>query len=236
MHMMSCRCWNSSRKQAHAVIIRSTLLTFVALLPFALRAQKGNMHQHHMAPAASSEDQPGNQPVAVAGLTIPDVWLVDQHGKRVRFYSDLIRGKVVAINTIFTTCTTICPLMRANFARLSKTLASGDADQDKKINLISISIDPVVDTPERLMHWSTETGQTGSDWTLLTGKKEDVDRLLKALQVFTPDKLSHAPVVLIGGDGTGDWARASALLPPSRLADLIHARIDRQPGRAISKL
>ena len=145
---------------------------------------------------------------------------MDQHGKKVHFYSDLVKGKVVAINAIFTTCTTICPLMGANFYKLSKVL--GD---DTKVNLISISIDPIVDTPERLKQWSSGFGKVVPEWTLLTGPKADIDGLLKALQIFTPEKQDHAPVVLIGRDGAGDWARASALLPPSRLADLIRARL-----------
>ncbi len=164
--------------------------------------------------------------------TIPDVELVDQHGKTVHFYSDLVKGKVVAINTIFTTCTTICPLMGANFHKLSKLL--GD-EANSKVSLISISIDPMVDTPERLKEWSSEFGKVTSDWTLLTGPKADIDGLLRALQIFTPEKLDHAPVVLIGRDGADDWARVSALLPPARLADLIHARLTLAAGHSTSQ-
>jgi protein SCO1/2 len=65
----------------------------------------------------------------------------------------------------------------------------------------------------------------GPEWTLLTGSKADIDSLLKALQIFTAEKQDHAPVVLIGSDGAGNWARASALLPPPRLADLIRSRL-----------
>jgi protein SCO1/2 len=98
-------------------------------------------------------------------------------------------------------------------------------DRSDKALLISISIDPSIDTPERLDEWSRRFGQPGPGWTLLTGSKADVDVLLKALQVFTAEKQEHAPVVLIGGKGTGSWVRASALSPPSRLAELIHTRL-----------
>jgi protein SCO1 len=153
---------------------------------------------------------------------LPNIELVDQHGKKIHFYSDLVRGKVVAINTIFTTCTTICPLMGANFSQLSRIL--GD-ESHGKVSLISISIDAAVDTPEQLDRWSRTFGKPGPDWTLVTGAKPDIDNLLKALEVFTAEKLDHAPVVLIG-DGTGPWVRASALQSPARLADLIRARLD----------
>jgi protein SCO1/2 len=170
-------------------------------------------HEHHHAASTDTG------PAIVAGLRVPDTVLVNQRGEKVHFYSDLVKGKVVAINTIFTTCTTICPLMGANFAKLRKLLGG-----NPKISLISISIDPAVDTPERLDQWSREFGPVGAGWTLLTGEPAEVVALLKALQVFTPDKQDHAPVVLIGGDGVGDWSRASALMPASQLAGLILSR------------
>jgi protein SCO1/2 len=197
------------------IVLAMQVAAIVGLLPPALHAQS----KHHVLPSAD----PGHPSVLVSGLLIPDVTLLNQHGDTVHFYSDLIKGKVVAINTIFTTCTTICPLMGANFVKLRKIL--GDR-ANQQVNLISISVDPLVDTPERLDEWSRKFGQTGAGWTLLTGPKADIDNLLRALHVSTADKLDHAPVALIGGDGVGDWARASALLPPSRLANLIQARLE----------
>src|ERR1051325_1812022 len=95
-------------------------------------AQTG--HEHH---AAVKSD-----PVVISGLKVPDTMLVNQRGEKIHFYSDLIRSKVVAINTVFTTCTTICPLMGANFAKLRKLLNERGGEG---VNLISISIDPSVD-------------------------------------------------------------------------------------------
>ena len=206
-----------------------TLAAIAAMLPAGLWAQGGGVHQHH----AMMAKEPGIQPIAISGLKIPDVVLVNQRGEKVHFYSDLIAGRIVVINTIFTTCTTICPLMGANFARLRKGLS----DQERqKINLISISVDPTVDTPERLDEWSRGFGPMGPGWTLLTGPKADVDSLLRALQVFTADKQEHAPVALIGGEGAGDWARASALLPVPRLSELIHERLGQAAGHSIPRL
>lgn len=189
----------------------------IALFLLATNAPAQAMHHHHMAMSANGEVQP----VSVAGLVIPDTTLIDQHGHKVRFYSDLVKDKVVAINTIFTTCTTICPLMGANFSKVERLI--GDAG--RKAQLISISIDPSVDTPDRLEAWSKNFGQPGPGWTLVTGAKPDVDALLKALQIFTSDKQDHAPVVLIGGNGSGNWIRTSALTPPARIAELIQSRL-----------
>ena len=133
----------------------------------------------------------------------------------------------MVINTIFTTCTTICPLMGANFAKLSRLLTSEGSD---KLRLISISVDPPQDTPERLKQWATAFGETGAEWTLLTGAKTEIDSVLKALQVFAADKQDHAPVVLIGGEG--NWIRASALLPPKTLAELVRKRLAAPTGNS----
>jgi len=143
--------------------------------------------------------------------------LMNQDGEPVHFYSDLVKGKVVAINTIFTTCTTICPPMGANFAKLQRLM--GDR-AGKDFALISISVDPATDTPQRLKAWS-EKFHAGPGWTLLTGPKQEVDHLLKALKVFTPDKWDHAPIVLVGNDARGEWTRAYGLAPPDKLAEIM---------------
>lgn len=147
----------------------------------------------------------------------PDVPLVDQDGRAVHFYSDLVRGKRVAINFVFTTCTTICPPMGANFQQL-QTLLGPRAGAD--VRLLSVSIDPLTDTPERLKAWGAKF-HAGPGWTLLTGRKEEVDRLLKAMGVFTSDPGSHAPLLLLGDDAAGRWTRAYGLAPPAKIVQLL---------------
>ena len=125
------------------------------------------------APAVTAE-----APTArVSKMNIPDTELLDQNGRKVRFYTDLVRGKTVAINFIFTTCTTICPPLGATFARAQKEL--GDR-AGRDVTFISISVDPATDTPERLKAWAAKF-RGGESWTLLTGSKPQVDELLRAL-------------------------------------------------------
>ncbi len=95
-----------------------------------------------------------------------------------------------------------------------------------KTRLISISIDPVTDTPERLKQWSAEHGRGKADWTLLTGSKSDVDAVLKALQVFTAEKEKHEARVLVGGDGVATWVRDSALKSPGDILKLLQFYMD----------
>src|ERR1041384_6287974 len=87
------------------------------------------------------------QAEAQTKMVIPDVKVLDQDGNARHFYTDLIKDKTVAINFIFTNCTTICPPLAATFARLQKEM--GDK-VGRDVHLISISVDPLTDTPERL--------------------------------------------------------------------------------------
>jgi len=151
---------------------------------------------------------------------IPDTELIDQRGQSVRFYSDVMKGHIVVINTIFTTCTTICPPMGANYAKLQKILRTQGATN---VKLISISVDPLVDTPERLTKWAGNFG-AGPEWTLLTGTRSNVQTVLKALRVFAADKNEHTSMVLIGDDTGTNWVRTNALASPARLAELALSR------------
>ena len=149
-----------------------------------------------------------------SNVAIPDVRLVDQDGKSVRV-SELLHGKTAVMNFIFTSCTTVCSPMGANFAALQARL--GDRGD---IALISVSIDPLMDTPARLKQWSARF-HAKPGWTLLTGDKHDVDALLKGMGVYTSNRFAHAPVVMIGNTASGRWIRANGLTPPADLVPII---------------
>jgi protein SCO1/2 len=145
-------------------------------------------------------------------LEIPDAELVNQRGEKVHFYSDLVKGRVVVIQSIFTTCTTLCPLLGSAFSHVQDTLG-------RDVHLISVSVDPAADTPERLKAWGARY-HAGPNWTMVTGSKSEVDRVLRALKFYTSDKLSHTALVLVGNDATGRWARTSGLVPAARIAEM----------------
>lgn len=149
---------------------------------------------------------------------IPDAALVDQDGRKVQFYTDLVAGKVVVVNFVFTTCTTICPPMGASFGKLQKSL--GDR-AGRDVHLISLSIDPITDTPPRLSAWAEKFGRTPG-WTLVTGPRAEINAVLRALGAYVGNKLDHAPIALVGRDG-GEWLRVSGLANPEKVI----AAIDR---------
>jgi cytochrome oxidase Cu insertion factor (SCO1/SenC/PrrC family) len=157
-------------------------------------------------------------------LAAHDVVLLDQNSRQVHFYADLVKGKVVAINSIFTSCTTICTPMGANFAALSRRLG---AHAGKDVSLISISIDPLNDTPDRLKTWQSKFN-AAPGWELLTGSKRDVDALLRDLGIYTADIQSHSSLLLVGDDRTGEWTRLSALAAPDKTASVIDGILARR--------
>lgn len=141
----------------------------------------------------------------------PNVELITQDGKKVRFYDDLIKGKVVAIELMYTTCKYNCPLETARLVQVQKML--GDR-MGKDVFFYSITIEPEIDTPKVLKAYA-EKYKIGPGWTFLTGKEADIKLISKKLGLdFLPnpnDPDGHTPSLLIGNEATGIWMRNSAL-------------------------
>jgi protein SCO1 len=155
---------------------------------------------------------------------IPDTIVLDQNGKRLRFYSDLVKGKTVAINFIFTSCTTICPPLTATFRRVQTQL---EKEAGPSASLISVSVDPTTDVPERLKDYAAKF-KAGPGWTFVTGEKTEIDKLLAALGAAVADKSDHTPMILIGNDSAGYWTREYGLSAPSQLVGIIKGAAERK--------
>ena len=151
----------------------------------------------------------------VSKMNIPDIEVLDQNGRKIHFYTDLVKGQTVVINFIFTTCTTICPPLGATFARVQKELGNKD------VRFISISVDPATDTPERLKAWGAKF-RAGEGWTFVTGNKPQVDELLRVLGASSARREDHSPTVLIGNDANGTWTRTYGLAHTSQLVQIIN--------------
>lgn len=172
---------------------------------------------------AASAGVPGS-----SKMSIPDVEVLDQEGNALHFYSDLIKGKTVAINFIFTNCTTICPPLAATFARLQKEM--GDKI-GKDVHLISISVDPLTDTPERLKAWGAKF-KAAPGWTFVTGEKQEMDKLLNALGAAVSKREDHTPALIIGNDTKGVWTRTYGLAKITQIVSVIN---DVNAGRVTSE-
>jgi protein SCO1/2 len=151
----------------------------------------------------------------------PNVELTTQDGVTVRLYDDLLKGKSVAVNVIYTSCTDECPLETARMVQLQKVL--GDR-VGKDIFFYSISIDPKVDTPKVLKAYADKF-DVGPGWLFLTGREDDIKLVTKKLGLSrTSDgvnKDGHTASLMVGNEPGGQWMRNSAVDEPNFLAGTI---------------
>ncbi|MCU1384616.1 MAG: hypothetical protein JWL71_3313 [Acidobacteria bacterium] len=164
----------------------------------------------------------------------PNVTLTTQDGDDVTFY-DLIKGKIVAIDLIYTNCQYSCPLESARMARMQQLL--GDR-MGRDVFFISISIDPEHDTPAALKAYAKQY-DAGPGWIFLTGKMTDIDVLSKKLGLWSDPAQTqdgHTPMLLIGNEATGQWTQTSALDNPAYTAKIISTWMNSwqtaKPGRS----
>ncbi len=172
--------------------------------------------------------QEHRQPASIAisnekkiAASISDVNVITQADQPVRFYSDLVKGRLVAVNFVFTDCGTVCPLMGLHFAQLQTLLGA----QARDVMLLSISIDPLNDTPARLAQWSQKFGAKPG-WTLVTGGKADIDTLVKSLGSSAVDPASHSPLLIVIDDRHGGpWQRLDGLADPATVARILREHL-----------
>jgi cytochrome oxidase Cu insertion factor (SCO1/SenC/PrrC family) len=192
-------------------------IPFVLALLLAAVAVAQEHHHHDAAPT---------EVAASDVVRIPDVAVQTHDGRALHFYSDLVKGRLTAVNFIFTSCTTVCPLMGVRFAQLQPLLP-------KEVSLVSVSIDPTVDTPERLAAWGQRVGAKPG-WTLVTGAKPDIDTLLTALGTAIADPASHTPLMLIIDDRGAKpvLRRLDGLTDPKTIAALLaeESKVAREPS------
>jgi len=160
----------------------------------------------------------------------PNYILTTEEGKKVKFFDDLVKDKVVSINFIFTSCQNICPLETARLTEVYKLL--GDR-VGKDVHMYSITVDPARDTPEVLKAYKKKFN-IGKGWTFLTGKKEEIDKIrtklglyIKDLDETLPDgQIDHNISLIMGNQKTGRWMKRSpyetAEILSTMLGDWLH--------------
>src|SRR5947209_14819659 len=156
----------------------------------------------------------------------PNVVLTTQDGEKVHFYDDVLKGKSVVIDLIYTHCVDACPLETARLVQVQRML--GDR-VGKDIFFYSITIDPVHDTPQVLKEYAKKY-HVGPGWTFLTGKMADIELVGRKLGLWSdPDpnnRDGHTPSVLIGNEPGGQWMRNAATDNPRFMANMIGNWLD----------
>jgi len=155
----------------------------------------------------------------------PNVELIDQDGKKMKFYDDMLKDKVVMINFIFTTCQDACPLETAKLRQVQERL--GDR-VGRDVFMYSISITPEHDTPEVLKEYS-ESFHVGPGWKFMTGKAADIEMLRKKLGLEDDEKREagegHGMSMIVGNEKTGVWMKRSSFDNPKVLAKVVSERL-----------
>ena len=146
----------------------------------------------------------------IENYTMPDVTLVNQDGKRIKFKNLINSDKPVVVDFIYGTCTTICPVLSAGYVNLQRKLGQNSTN----VQLVSISIDPENDTPkvmkEYLKRYRAQPG-----WDFFTGSRADIDKVMHAFDAYIPNKMYHYPLSLIRNPKDGKWVRIFGLTSTS---------------------
>ena len=183
----------------------------------------------------------------------PNLPVVTQHGEKLRFYDDVIKGKIVVISFIYTSCTDICPLTTARLAQVAEQF---EDRLGRDMFFISLTVDPKNDTPEKLKAYG-ESFRSGPGWIFLTGSLQNMRAINGKLGEKMRSLNEHRNEIVLGNDATGEWARNSLFGDLERVAmdirsmdpnwrDAVHTiaanpasdtgyQLSAQPGQALFK-
>ena len=188
---------------AHRGLLTFCLLT--AAMGQAL-AHSADEHAGHDMPAKSASSES-------AQVKFADVALVDQNGKPVRLEKDLVSNKIVVMSFIYTSCTTVCPVVSSIMGKVQKQLG---ARVGGEVQLVSISVDPQRDDAKRLNDYASNF-QKGPGWSWLTGSSQSITETLKGLGSFSGDIKNHQPLILVGDGNSRHWTRYYGFTDPTVL-------------------
>ncbi|MNG87846.1 hypothetical protein D3C79_466640 [compost metagenome] len=183
----------------------------LALASTLALAHGGHDHSGHaqQPPAAHQEK---------ASLRFADVSLLDQDGMPVRLERDLVGEHLVVMGFIYTSCTTVCPVVSSIMGKVQQQLGGRVGDE---IKLVSISVDPQRDDAKRLQTYA-KSFQKGPGWSWLTGTPYAITETLKGLGSFSADLSQHPPLIIVGDGRTGHWTRYYGFTDPAVLVEEIN--------------
>jgi protein SCO1 len=180
----------------------------------AADAADPHAHHHHLmdTPPAVTRTQ--------TRLVIPDLTLVRADGKPVSLARELDDDRPTLVNFIYTTCTTVCPVMTQTFAEVQKRLGA----EASKIKMVSISIDPEEDTPARLTEYAKRYG-AGPQWSFFTGTSEASVSAQRVFGAYRGDKMNHSPATFYRSARSEDWVRLDGFVTPTAVLDELRLKL-----------
>ncbi|HZH12878.1 MAG TPA: SCO family protein [Archangium sp.] len=177
------------------------------------------LHAH----AAEGGPKAPNTPEEKGRAWFTDTQLVTHEGKQVRFYSDVLKDRVVVISFLFTRCNTACPMIAARLNRIREQLGERFG---REVTFISISVDPENDTPQRLAEFARRQQALHPGWTFLTGKKEDVNQVIARLGQYVENIEGHSTLLIAGNEKRRHWTKIRPDVPPPAVAERVRQLVE----------
>ncbi|MGZ4840707.1 MAG: SCO family protein [Candidatus Angelobacter sp.] len=166
----------------------------------------------------------GQDQSAPVALSVPDIEVVNQDGRHVRFNSQVVDGRIAIVTGFFTTCSSMCPITQEKLAQVARQLGPR---LGKDVVIVSVSVDAENDTPARMKNWG-EKFHIGPGWTLVSGNRAEVDTLLKSLGLFVPLPQRHQSALMVGSTASG-WVRVSSWTSSEKLVKLVESMSSARP-------
>ena len=149
--------------------------------------------------------------------------VISQDGERLQFYDDVLKDKVVVISFIFTNCQGACPLMTRNLTMIRDMLRENERAE---IQFVTISLDPVRDTPAAMKEFAQTHDADQEGWLFLTGKPENVNSVTKLLGTFTDDLEAHTTMLLAANVRNSHWTKIPPNVPPNGVVERLRLLVE----------
>ena len=156
-----------------------------------------------------------------------DTQVIDQNGNKLRFYTDVLKDRVVLISFMFMNCEGACPMLAQKLKQARAMMVPAIKDE---VWYVTLSVDPERDTPQAMKQFAENQGLDESRWLFLTGEKQNVELLIRKLGQYTPNIESHTTLMLAGNDRTRHWTRVLPMVPPDGIAQQMRALVEETPG------
>lgn len=213
-----------------SAISRRKLFAGFAVAPFAGALLAGADEAIRPAPAHKFAPRLSGREV-IRKRYFPNVELVAHDGRKLKFYDDILKDKIVVLNLMYADCQGVCPTITANLKRVQKILKE---EINHEIFIYSLTIKPEQDNPAKLKEYAKMHGITDKYWTFLTGKPEEVDMLRHAIGFADPDaaldkdKARHSGMLRYGNEPMALWGTCQGSAAPDWIAQEIGFAVPRE--------
>jgi len=188
------------------------IFIMVSTIPAICATQEDDPHAHHKHMMKQT-----GYTRSVHTYEIPQLYLIDMDNNKVSLTEALAGEGPVMLNFIFTTCTTICPVLSATFSQVQRELGT----EAKNVRMISVTIDPEQDTPERLKKYATRF-KAKPGWVFLTGDLADIIATQEAFDAYRGDKMNHEPLTFLRLTPDDPWTRLEGFASASEVIAEYH--------------